>query len=139
MNYPTAWCHPIVPSGVRLLEDLTRLNRYVKRPTYLVRSHHEDVASKGTEAFWITTIDSKMGYFQVKIADENQDLIFFITPWSRFKFKRAPMGLVSSDDKHNRRSDQALGDSSRTVKIVDDVLAYDASYKYQLIHVITIL
>ena len=53
-----------------------------------------------------------MRYFQVKIADEDQALTCFITPWGRFKFKRAPMGLVSSDDEYNRRVDQALGDSS---------------------------
>ena len=118
--------------------DLTRLNRYVKRPIYPVRSPHDAVASIGTDAFWITTMDAKMGYFQVKIADEDQDLKCFITPWDRFTFKRTPMGLVSSGDENNRRGDQALGDSPRTVKIVDDDLAYDA-YKDHLVHVITIL
>ena len=143
VEYPAPWCHSIVPvakkpSGVKLCVDLTRLNRYVKRRTYPVRSPHDDVASIGTEAFLITTMDAKMGYFQVKIADENQGLTCFITPWGRFKFKRAPMGLVSSGDEYNRRGDQIL-DSPQTVRIVDDVLAHDPSYKDHLIHVIAIL
>ncbi|KAK3849659.1 hypothetical protein Pcinc_043598 [Petrolisthes cinctipes] len=57
-----------------------------------------------------------MGYFQVKIAEEDQDLTCFITPWGRYKFKRAPMGLVSSGDEYNRRGDQVLGDIPRTMK-----------------------
>ncbi|XP_064083006.1 uncharacterized protein LOC135199020 [Macrobrachium nipponense] len=80
-----------------------------------------------------------MGYLQVKIAEEDQDLTCFITPWGRYKFKRAVMGLISSGDEYNRRGDQALGDIPQTVKIVDDVLAYDYSYKDHLAHIISIL
>ena len=65
VDYPTAWCHPIVPvpkktSGVRLCVDLTRLNRYVKRPVYPVRSPQDAIASIGTGAVWFTTLDAKM-------------------------------------------------------------------------------
>lgn len=144
VDYPTAWCHPIVPiakkqSGVRLCVDLTRLNKYVRRPTYPVQSPHDAVASIGSDASWFTTMDAKMGYFQVRIAEEDHDLTCFITPWGRFKFKRAPMGLVSSGDEYNRRGDQALGATARTVKIVDDILAFDSSYQDHLSHVISIL
>ncbi|KAK3896105.1 hypothetical protein Pcinc_000203 [Petrolisthes cinctipes] len=90
VDYPTSWCHPIVPvpkkpSGVRLCIDLTRLNRYVKRPVYPVRSPHDAIASVGPEAAWFTTLDAKMGYFQIKIAEEDQDLTCFITPWGSWK------------------------------------------------------
>ncbi|KAK3874434.1 hypothetical protein Pcinc_020639 [Petrolisthes cinctipes] len=90
VDYPTSWCHPIVPvpkkpSGVRLCVDLTRLNRYVKRPVYPVRSPHDAIASVGPEAAWFTTLDAKMGYFQIKMAEEDQDLTCFITPWGSWK------------------------------------------------------
>ncbi|KAK3851886.1 hypothetical protein Pcinc_041496 [Petrolisthes cinctipes] len=90
VDYPTSWCHPIVPvpkkpSGVRLCVDLARLNRYVKRPVYPVRSPHDAIASVGPEAAWFTTLDAKMGYFQIKIAEEDQDLTCFITPWGSWK------------------------------------------------------
>ncbi|XP_045118162.1 uncharacterized protein LOC123508472 [Portunus trituberculatus] len=143
VDYPTDWCHPIVPvpkkpSGVRLCVDLTRLNRYVRRPAYPVRSPHDAISSMGSAA-WFTTLDAKMGYFQIKIADEDQDLTCFITPWGRFKFKRAVMGLVSSGDEYNQRGDKALGDIPQTIKIVDDILAYDTTYKDHLAHVINIV
>ena len=144
VNYPTAWCHPIVPiakkpSGVRLCVDLVQLNKYVLRPTYPVRAPHDAIASIGTGACWLTTCDAKMGYFQVEIAEECQDLTCFITPWGRFKFKRAVMGLVSSGDEYNRRGDQALGDIPQTVKIVDDILIYDRSYREHLERVIAVI
>lgn len=143
VDYPTDWCHPIVPvpkkpSGVRLCVDLTRLNRYVRRPAYPVRSPHDAISSMGSAA-WFTTLDAKMGYFQIKIAEEDQDLTCFITPWGRFKFKRAVMGLVSSGDEYNQRGDKALGDIPQTIKIVDDILAYDTTYKDHLSHVINIV
>ena len=49
------------------------------------------------------------------------------------------MGLVSSGDEYNHRGDQVLGDIPQTVKIVDDILAYDYSYRDHLAHVINIL
>ena len=49
------------------------------------------------------------------------------------------MGLVSSGDEYNRRGDQALGDIPNTIKIVDDILAYDSSYSAHLAHVIQIV
>ncbi|KAK3858508.1 hypothetical protein Pcinc_035305 [Petrolisthes cinctipes] len=49
------------------------------------------------------------------------------------------MGLVSSGDEYNRRGDQVLGDIPRTMKVVDDILAYDTRYKDHLSHVITII
>ncbi|XP_064111293.1 uncharacterized protein LOC135218773 [Macrobrachium nipponense] len=91
VDYPTEWCHPMVPiakkmGGVRLCVDLTRLNRYVRRPTYPVRSPHDAISSMDAGARWFTTLDAKMGYFQIKIAEEDQDLTCFITPWGRYKF-----------------------------------------------------
>ena len=108
--------------------DLPRLNKYVQRPAYPVRSPHESVSSIGSGAAWFTTFDAQMGYFQIKIAEEDQDLTCFMTPWGRYKFTRAAMGLVSSGDEYNRRGDKALGDIPQTIKIVDDILAYDSNY-----------
>ncbi|KAK4316647.1 hypothetical protein Pmani_012212 [Petrolisthes manimaculis] len=144
VDHPTSWCYLIVPvpkkpSGVRLGVDLTRLNRFVKRPVYPVRSPHDAIASVGLKAAWFTTLDAKMGYFQIKIAEEDQDLTCFITPWVRYKFRRAVMGLVSSGDEYNRRGDQALGDVPNTIKVVDDILIYDSTYSAHLDHVIQVV
>ena len=149
VEHPTEWCHPIVPvakrssdgtvSGCRLTVDLTKLNRFVKRPAYPVRSPHDAVASIGSGAMFYTKLDSKSGYHQIPICEEDQDKTCFITPWGRFRYKRAVMGLVSSGDEYNRRGDAALGDVPQTCKVVDDILAYDTSYSAHLQHVWDIL
>ena len=144
VDYPTEWCHPMVavakrPSGVRLCVDLTRLNRFVKRPTYPVRPPHDAVTGIPAGSRWMTTLDAAMGYFQVPLAEPSQDLTCFITPWGRMKFLRAPQGCVSAGDEYNRRGDMALGDIPNTVKVVDDLLAYDATYRDHLAHVIAVV
>ena len=149
VEHPTEWCHPIVPvakrspdgtvAGCRLTVDLTKLNRFVKRPAYPVRPPHDAVASIGCGAAYYTKLDSKSGYHQIPIREEDQDKTCFITPWGRFRYKRAVMGLVSSGDEYNRRGDAALGDIPQTCKVVDDILAYDASYSAHLQHVWDIL
>ena len=149
VEHPTEWCHPIVPvtkrstdgtvSGCRLTVNLTKLNRFVKGPAYPVRSPHDAVASIGSGARYYTKLDSKSGYHQIPICEEDQDKTCFITPWGRFCYKRAVMGLVSSGDEYNRRGEAALGGIPQTCKVVDDVLAYDTSYSVHLQHVWDIL
>ena len=144
VDYPTAWCHPMVPiskrqGGARLVVDMTAINKFVKRPAYPVSPIHDAVASIDGDARWLTTLDAAMGYFQVPIAEESRDLTCFITPWGRMKFLRAPMRLISSGDEYNRRGDAALADIPRTLKIVDDLLMHDATYGAHLSHMIAVL
>ncbi|XP_071550550.1 uncharacterized protein [Panulirus ornatus] len=80
-----------------------------------------------------------MGYFLITVAQNDQDTACFITHWGRYKFKRAVMELVSTGDEHNRRGWRP--DPPRyphTIKIVDDVLAFDMVYKHHLAHIINI-
>ena len=142
---PTEWCHPIVPvakkgtTDVRICVDLTKLNKYVRRGAHPVVTAHDAVSgvTKGSKYFTMT--DAKTGYWQTEIAEEDQELTTFITPWGRYKFLRAPMGLSISGDEYNRRGDEALQSVESTVKIVDDVLTYERDYQSHLNNVFTIL
>ena len=142
---PTDWCHPIVPvpkkgsTEVRLCVDLTRLNQYVRRGAHPVLTSLEAVnsISKGSQFF--TSLDAKAGYWQIPIAEEDQILTTFITPYGRYKFLRAPMGLTTSGDEYNRRGDEALQGTENTVKVVDDILSYDENYQKHLNTVWSIL
>ena len=149
--HPTEWCHPMVPvpkppadnvSGkpsVRMCVDLTRLNHYVRRGAHPVTTPHDVVTGIEHGSRFFTKLDAKSGYFQIPIAEEDQDLTCFMTPWGRFKFKRAVMGLCTSGDEYGRRGDAALADLPKTGKVVDDILAYDGDYSSHLRHVIRIL
>ena len=137
VDYPTEWCHGMVlvpkpAGGVRVCVDFTPLNKYVERPAYPTRTAQSVVADIPAGQRWFSTLDAKMGYFQVEIAAHCQDLTCFMTPWGRMRFLRAPMGLTVSGDEYLRRGDEALGGVTGTAKIVDDILAYDVTYRQHL-------
>jgi len=113
-------------SGCRLTVDFTKLNRFVKRPVHPARIPHDAVASIPPGATFFTKLDCKAGYHQVKIRDEDRDLTCFITPWGRYRYKRAPMGINCSGDVYNNRGDVGMGNIPNTVHVVDDWLAYDS-------------
>ena len=144
VNHATEWCHGMVlvpkqSGGVRVCVDFTPLNAYVERPAYPTRAAQNVVADIPTGQRWFSTLDAKMGYFQVEIAERCQDLTCFMTPWGRMKFLRAPMGLTVSGDEYLRRGDQALSGIPDTAKIVDDILTYDVTYRQHLARVIDII
>ena len=51
-----------------------------------------------------------------------------MTPWGRYKFLRASMGLSCSGDEYNRRADVAFAAVSNTVRVVDDLLRFDRTF-----------
>ena len=142
---PTSWCHPMVPvpkrnsSEVRVCVDLTRLNKYVKRGPHPVITALDAVSRVQKGSRYFSELDAKVGYWQVPISKEDQVLTTFITPWGRYKFLRAPMGLSVSGDEYNRRGDDALQGCNNTVKVVDDVLVYDREYQQHLNHIWDVL
>ena len=108
-------------SEVRVCVDLTQLNKFVRRGAHPVVTPHEAVSSIKKGSRFHTTLDAKSGYWQILIAEEDQELTCFITPWGRYKFLRAPMGLAISGDEYNRRGDEALQTATNTVKVVAEL------------------
>ena len=93
----TTWCHPMVcvekpHGGFRICVDLTKLNKYVKRPIHPGPSPNEDVSDIPPKQRYFTTMDALKGYWQIPLSEEAQPLTTFITPWGRYMFCRAPMG-----------------------------------------------
>ena len=49
-----------------------------------------------------------------------------MTEWGSYRFCRNAMGLISSGDDDNRRGDQILHGIGNMVKVVEDILIFDA-------------
>ena len=144
VHHPTDWVHPLVvvpkpKGGVRLCVDLTKLNKHVKRPFYPMRTPRDVIASITPGCKFFTTLDATKGYWQIPLAEAAQDLTTFITPWGRYKFLRAVMGLNSSQDEYERRGNEAVGDIEDTYKIVDDILCANSGAKENLATVLRVL
>ena len=142
----TEWLHPatFVPKKagsdkLRLTIDLRKLNDFVKRPMHPVRNAEDCVRSVPPTAQFFSTFDAKMGYHQVPVHEDSQDMLTFCTPWGRFKNTRATMGLTSAGDEYNRRTDAALADLPNHAKIVDDVLLYNDTWSAHKEHILNFL
>ena len=131
------WCHPIVvvpkpKGGVPITMDFTKLNPYVSRPAHPFPTLHHAVRQVTPGSCYFATLDCIKGYWQIPIAKESRSFTTFITPWGRFRYCRAPMGLVSSGDEFCRRVDMALDGINQYVKVVDDILTWDKDLQTHL-------
>ena len=135
---PTNWCSPMVVvgkpngNGVRICVDLTKLNKYVKRPNYPLTSPKEAVSSILPGSKYFSIFDATHGYWQLALEEKSQLLTTFMTPYGRYAFLRAPMGLSCTGDEYCRRGDQAFQGIKNLQKVVDDIILYDDNLETHL-------
>ena len=140
----TDWVHPLVVvpkrnGEIRLCVDFQKLNKYVKRLYYPTRTPSDAVSNITPDSQFFTTLDAVKGYWQVPLDEKSQNLTTFITPYGRYKFLRAPMGLTSSQDEYCSRGDEAIQGIDRVEKVVDDILIHSSSPQDNLNTVVTVL
>ena len=137
---PSEWCHPLVvvpkDKGVRITVDLTKLNSQVIRPAHPSPTPFAAVRSVSPQAKYFTTADALCGYWQMQLAEEDQPLTTFITPYGRFQHCRGPMGFAATGDAYCLRGDLALQGLQNCVKVVDDILLFDEDLQthFQRVH-----
>ncbi|KAM7298434.1 uncharacterized protein ISCGN_019029 [Ixodes scapularis] len=98
----TPWCAglvvvPKVTGGHRLCVDLTKLNQVVLRERYALLMVNQVLGLLGDAAVF-SKLDAKLGIYQVKLAEESQELTTFITPFGRCCFRPMPFGITSAPE-----------------------------------------
>lgn len=78
---------------IHLCTDLRALNRSVVVGHHTIPNMLILLPMVG-EAKFYTTLDLASAYHQVRLHEESQDLMAFITPLCTFKFKRMSFGLL---------------------------------------------
>ena len=126
---PVKWCHRMVVTrkhdgSPRRTVDLSPLNKHCRRETFASESPFH-IARRIPCDTWKTVCDAWNGYHSVPLREEDKHLTTFITPYGRWRYRRAPQGFVSSGDGYNRRFDEILTDFERKERCVDDLLHYD--------------
>ena len=129
---PTEWCLPMTftrkPNGkVRKLLDAVKLNDWVLRTTHLFPSPKDIVSTIPCNTKYFAVFDCVHGYWQLELDEESKPLTTFLTEFGRYRYRRAPMGLVSSGDEFCARTDKALADLPGVMKLVDDILIFGSS------------
>ena len=116
----------VVPKGngrPRRTVDLSPLNRHCLRETHPTESTFHQVSRIPTGQFK-TVLDAKNGYHAVELSEEAKELTTFITPWGRYRYRRAPQGFLSAGDAYTRRMDEIYKEVPEKCKVIDDSLIY---------------
>ena len=127
---PVEWCHRMVVTrkedgSPRRTVDLSPLNKFCKRETHNSESPFH-LARRVPRDTWKTVTDAWNGFHSVPLRDSDRHLTTFITPFGRWRYKRAPQGFLSSGDGYNRRFDAILAEFEWKERIVDDTIHYDS-------------
>ena len=128
LGSPSSWCLPMsfVPKkngkDVRTIFDGTKLNDNVHRTTHPFPSPTDIVSSIPPDTKMFAVFDCLHGYWQLELDEESKPLTTFLTEFGRYRYRRAPMGLVSSGDEFCARTDRALSGLPGVMKLVDDIL-----------------
>ena len=126
---PTEWCARMVvvpkPDGTpRRTVDLQKLNEATLRET-----HHTPTPFKLVSTIPPNTLktvcDAWNGYHSLELAKDSKNVTAFITPWGRYRYRRAPMGMHTSGDAYTRRFDDITAEVPRSVRCVDDTLLWN--------------
>ena len=138
------WQHPVTfppkaSAGLRACCDLRSLNQFVRRSTHPCPTPRDAVSQISPGASLFTTMDALSGYWQIPLAEESQALTTFFTPWGRYRYLRAPMGLRSAGDEYDRRGDKAFSGVSNLAKIRDDILTWDTCFSDHVLRVRQVL
>ena len=108
--------------GVRLVCDLTKLNRQVKRPSQHFPTGNQIWQNVNPESERFFKLDLTSGYHQIPLSKEARKYFNFILPQGRFRYTSAPMGFVASGDWFNAVTDHCFENLEGIQKEVDDIL-----------------
>ena len=142
-NTPVTWMHNMVlapkPDGSpRRTVDLQPLNRHSVRET-----HHTVPPFKQARAIpprtFKTVTDAWNGFHSIAIEPDDRHKTTFLTEQGRFRYKRAPMGFLASQDAYTERFDAIIADVPRKSKCVDDTILWDRNLEEHWWRVISYL
>lgn len=108
--------------SLRLVMDYRTINNMILRPSWPFTSSHSLLTQIQQLLPYIAAVDLLLGYHQVLLEEASSELTTFLTPYGKFKFKRAPMGLSPSGDWFNLQTDKLIIGMENDLKSVDDLI-----------------
>jgi len=94
-------------NGVRLCCDYHYLNKYTRGDAYPTPDI-TDVIHKVGKAQWITSWDTRSGYWQIYVKPEHRWLTAFVTDFGLFEWVHMPFGLKCASNSFMRALQQLL-------------------------------
>lgn len=84
----------------------------------------EEIVSKLSGSRVFRTLDTKNGFYQVKVTDKSSKLCTFNTLFGRYRFLRLPYGLVSRSEIFQEKKTHLLDDLEGVAVYVDDTICF---------------
>ena len=127
VSEPTEWVSQMVAtrkkSGeIRICLDLRDLNQALKRSHHPMRSV-ETVAARMAGATVFSTLDARMGFWQIKLEEKSSFLTTFSTPFGRYRYLRMPFGINTTSEVFLRTMELLFSGYPCEI-IVDDILVW---------------
>ena len=98
--------------SLRFCIDFRKLNNWTIKDTYLL-PHIDEALDSLQCSKWFSSLDLKLGYWQVKIDEESKPLTAFIMgPLGFYKYERMPFRLINAPATFQRLMETCLGDLS---------------------------
>ena len=128
MGVPTRWQARMVVvakknGDPRRTVDLSMLNDHCLRETHPTEAPFYQVSQVKEDSFK-SCLDCWNGYHAVELDEDSRNLTMFITPWGRYRYRRAPQGFLSAGDAYTRRADEICKGVTNMCKVIDDSLIY---------------
>ena len=113
---------------LRLCVDYRKLNLRTVRDAYPI-PRILDIFSALHGSKWFTTMDLKMGFHQIPMAESSKDYTAFVCPFRLFSFERMSQGLTNSPLTFQRLMEQCVGDMNLKELLVylDDIIVHGGS------------
>ena len=135
------WCNAVVlvckkHGGLRFCIDFRRLNSRTKKDVYPLPQMQETMKSM-VGAWFFSTMDLKLGFWQVKMAkDSQQYTAFMVGSMGVYEFLRMPYGLCNAPATFQRLMQNCLGELNLTYALIylDDMIVFSRTKEEHLHH-----
>ncbi|XP_047987137.1 uncharacterized protein LOC125226991 [Leguminivora glycinivorella] len=132
------WSAPVVmvpkkDGGTRVCVDYRQLNA-ITTPDVYPLPRIDDLLHNAKRTPFMSTIDLRAGYWQIKVKDEDQAKTSFVTPFGMYLFLRMPFGLRNAPATFQRLMDGFRISLSHIKLLVylDDLIIMSTSFEQHL-------
>ncbi|XP_052738593.1 uncharacterized protein LOC128198270 [Bicyclus anynana] len=132
------WSSPVVlvpkkDGGTRVCIDYRQLNSITVADKYPL-PRMDDLLHSAKQTPFMSTIDLRSGYWQIKVGDQDQPKTCFITPFGMFMFLRMPFGLKNAPATFQRLMDGFRVSLSHIELLVylDDLIVRSPTFEQHL-------
>ena len=90
--------------------------------TSLYQNYRDEILPQRHNKKFFSVVDTKKGYWHMKLDYESSLLCTVNTPFGRYRFKCLPIGVIVSQDVFQRKLDDVYRNMPNVTVIADDII-----------------